>query len=154
MRSMTAIVCILDLALDSPPLVSNSTEKLEPPSAGTLRWVDIQEQSESEMVLLSERFRFHPLTLEDCLHFDQRPKVEEHDDYLYDHLVRIYESIDAARDLLGNALDAYVSMNSSRTNEIMKRLTLLSAVFLPLTFITGFFGQNFEHLPFRSDALM
>jgi magnesium transporter len=73
---------------------------------------------------------------------------------VYDHLVRIYESIDTGRDLLGNALDAYLSMQSNRTNEIMKRLTLLSAVFLPLTFITGFFGQNFEHLPFHSDALM
>ena len=73
---------------------------------------------------------------------------------VYDHLVRIYESIDTSRDLLGNALDAYLSMASNRTNEIMKRLTLLSAVFLPLTFITGFFGQNFEHLPFHSDALM
>src|SRR4030095_15069889 len=73
---------------------------------------------------------------------------------VYDPLVRIYESIDTGRDLLGNALDAYLSMTSNRTNEIMKRLTLLSAVFLPLTFITGFFGQNFEHLPFHSDALM
>jgi magnesium transporter len=45
-------------------------------------------------------------------------------------------------------------MTSNRTNEIVKRLTLLSAVFMPLTFITGFFGQNFAHLPFHSDALM
>jgi magnesium transporter len=73
---------------------------------------------------------------------------------VYDHLVRIYESIDTGRDLLGNALEAYLSMTANRTTEIMKRLTLLSAVFLPLTFITGFFGQNFEHLPFHSDALM
>jgi magnesium transporter len=43
---------------------------------------------------------------------------------------------------------------SNRTNEIMKSLTLLSAIFLPLTFVTGFFGQNFQHLPFHSDALM
>jgi magnesium transporter len=73
---------------------------------------------------------------------------------VYDHLVRIYESIDAARDLLGNALDVYLSMVGQRTNEIMKSLTLLSAIFLPLTFVTGFFGQNFEHMPFGSDALM
>jgi magnesium transporter len=45
-------------------------------------------------------------------------------------------------------------MVANRTNEIMKRLTLLSAVFLPLAFVTGFFGQNFAHLPFSSDALM
>jgi magnesium transporter len=73
---------------------------------------------------------------------------------VYDHLVRINESIESNRDLLGNALDAYLSSVSQRTNEIMKGLTIMSAIFLPLTFVTGFFGQNFEHLPFGSDLLM
>jgi magnesium transporter len=73
---------------------------------------------------------------------------------VYDHLARIVESIESNRDLLGNALEAHMSAQSQRTNEIMKTLTLMSAVFMPLTFITGFFGQNFEHLPFGSDALM
>lgn len=73
---------------------------------------------------------------------------------VYDHLVRIVESIESNRDLLGNALEAHMSAQSQRTNEIMKALTLMSAVFMPLTFITGFFGQNFQHLPFGSDALM
>lgn len=73
---------------------------------------------------------------------------------VYDHLARAVESIEAHRDLLGNALDAYHSSMSQRTNEIMKALAILSAVFMPLTFITGFFGQNFEHLPFDSDPLM
>ena len=73
---------------------------------------------------------------------------------IYDHLVRLTESVETGRDLLGNALDAYLTTISNRTNEIMKRLTIMSAIFLPLTFVTGFFGQNFEHLPFKSDALM
>jgi magnesium transporter len=78
---------------------------------------------------------------------------------VYDHLSRINESIEANRDLLGNALDAYLSAVSNRTNEIMKALTLLSAVFLPLAFVVGFFGQNFEDLPgfpnwVHSDLLM
>lgn len=73
---------------------------------------------------------------------------------IHDHLLRINETIDATRDILGNALDAYLWAASQRTNEIMKKLTLLSAVFLPLTFITGFFGQNFEHLPFGNDELL
>jgi magnesium transporter len=78
---------------------------------------------------------------------------------VHDQLVRLNESIEANRDLLGNALDAYMSAVSNRTNEIMKSLTLLSAVFLPLAFIVGFFGQNFESLPglpqwTNSDALM
>jgi magnesium transporter len=73
---------------------------------------------------------------------------------VYDHLARIVESIEGHRDLLNNALDAYMSSTSQRTNEVMKALAILSAVFMPLTFITGFFGQNFEHLPFGSDPLM
>jgi magnesium transporter len=78
---------------------------------------------------------------------------------VHDQLVRLNESIEADRDLLSNALDAYLSAVSNRTNEIMKYLTLLSAVFLPLAFIVGFFGQNFEDLPglphwTASDGLM
>ena len=78
---------------------------------------------------------------------------------VYDQLVRLNEAIEANRDLLGNALEAYLSAVSNRTNEIMKYLTLLSAVFLPLAFVVGFFGQNFDDLPFfphwmQSDALM
>ncbi len=284
------------------PVESSDEALVAPPPAGTMRWIDLAAQDERTVALLGERFGFHPLTLEDCLKFDQRPKVEEYTDYLfivmhgfskvpgegievnaielhaflgasyvvtvhtddipamapvwkrltgdpglakrgadfiyylvadsivdqnfqllddlsealddiedavlnraerrelthifrlkktlvgmrrvlspqrdvfatlakrghacikdangiyfrdvYDHLVRIYESIDAARDLLGNALDAYLSMVAQRTNEIVKRLTILSAVFLPLTFITGFFGMNFQGLPMDSAALM
>jgi magnesium transporter len=73
---------------------------------------------------------------------------------VYDHLVRISEAIDAARDILGNALDAYLSSVGQRTNEIMKRLTILSAVFLPLTFVTGFFGQNFDSLPIHQGWIL
>ena len=78
---------------------------------------------------------------------------------VYDHLVRINESIEANRDLLGDALDAYLSAVGQRTNEIMKHLTILSAIFLPLAFVVGFFGQNFDNFPFirdwvHSDRLM
>jgi magnesium transporter len=66
----------------------------------------------------------------------------------YDHLVRAYEQIDVERDLLGNAMDAYMSTVSNRLNVVMKQLTILSAIFLPPTFITSFFGQNFSALPF------
>jgi magnesium transporter len=71
----------------------------------------------------------------------------------YDHLVRAYEQIDLERDLLGNAMDAYLSTVSNRLGVIMKQLTILSAIFLPPTFITSFFGQNFTALPFDSHKL-
>lgn len=70
---------------------------------------------------------------------------------VYDHLVRLNESIEANRDLLTNTLDAHLSAVGQRTNEIMKYLTLMSAVFLPLSFVVGFFGQNFDNLPLVSD---
>ncbi len=293
---------VLDVGPEGSAVVTNGSELSRPPPPGVIRWIDICGQTEADMTLLGERFGFHPLALEDCIHIDQRPKLEEYDgnlfivihafrcpsgnaremlpqelhaflgqnylvtvhaevmapldtawkrvaadaalgrrgaDFLYyliadgvvdanfalldllsdaleeiedsvlggaqthdlknifalkhtlvgmrrtlsperdvfsllckrgsqlvsertalyfrdvyDHLVRIYESIDSARDLLGNALDAYLSMVAQRTNEIMKRLTILSAIFLPLTFITGFFGQNFKDLPIEHAWIM
>ena len=52
-----------------------SAPPLEP---GTLRWIDISNQSQAELELLAQGYKFHPLALEDCLHFDQRPKLEEY----------------------------------------------------------------------------
>jgi magnesium transporter len=69
---------------------------------------------------------------------------------VYDHIVRIYEMIETHRDLLGNALDAYYSSTSSRLNEVMKRLTLIATIFMPLSVIAGLGGVNFRHMPFDS----
>jgi magnesium transporter len=287
--------------------LSEGTERVAPPPAGVLRWIDLCAQDPPQLELLRERFDLHPLAIEDCAHLDQRPKMEEYLDHVflvtqgfsakgekirklelhelhaflgerflltvhvdevaalsegwtrlageprllergvdfayylvvdgivddnfpildriadeldeledavlarprvedlhrifelkrhlvamrkvlspqrdvlgliskrgdprisertalylrdvYDHLVRINESIEGNRDLLGNALDAYLSAVGQRTNEIMKHLTILSAIFLPLAFVVGFFGQNFDNFPFlrdwvHSDGLM
>jgi magnesium transporter len=72
---------------------------------------------------------------------------------VYDHVVRAYEEIDTERDLLGNAMEAYISMMENRTNNIMKQLTIFASIFLPLSFLTGFFGQNFTMLPIGSAFL-
>lgn len=66
----------------------------------------------------------------------------------YDHLVRIYDLIETSRDLLGNALDAYLSTVSNRLNEVLKRLTLIATIFMPISFLVGFGGMNFHLLPF------
>jgi magnesium transporter len=85
------------------------------------------------------------------------PRISEKTSFyfrdVYDHVVRAYELIDVERDLLGNAMEAYISMMENRTNVIMKQLTIFASIFLPLTFITGFFGQNFEAMPFKSMPL-
>jgi magnesium transporter len=286
---------VMDRGPDGKLDVREGVSALTPPPAGTMRWLDLEGESNETLEQLRTGFDFHPLAIEDCQQFDQRPKLEEYQDHLflvtqgfscpserlskvglhelhaflgkdylvtvhtdtllpvddvwrrvktnpaaigrgvdfvyyllqsrmveenqplldritdeleeiedrvlgrpakrdlarifalkrelirlrkvlspqrdmlamlarrgdervsertshyfrdvYDQLVRINESIEANRDLLGNALEAYLSAVSNRTNEIMKYLTLLSAVFLPLAFVVGFFGQNFESFP-------
>jgi magnesium transporter len=69
--------------------------------------------------------------------------AKDHFRNTYDHLIRLSELNDNYRELLASVRDIYVSSVSNRLNEIMKRLTVVATLFLPLTFITGFFGQNF-----------
>ena len=66
---------------------------------------------------------------------------------VYDHFLRINDIAEGYRDLVTSALDAYLSVQSNRMNEIMKALTLMSTVMMPLTFIVGLYGMNFKHMP-------
>jgi magnesium transporter len=72
---------------------------------------------------------------------------------LYDHLIRISDLVDSYRDLLSGSLDAYMSMVSNKLNDQMKQLTIIATVFLPLSFLTGFFGQNLGWLVDRLGSL-
>jgi len=65
---------------------------------------------------------------------------------VYDHLIRISDLIDTYRDLLTGAMDVYLSTVANRTNVVTKQLAIIATIFLPLSFITGFFGQNFGYL--------
>ena len=293
---------ILDVHEDGLSVVCAGLANVAPPAAGDIRWIDLVEQDADKLRVLAERFRFHPLAIEDCLHFDQRPKLESYSDHMflvihgfrvngdkaltsaavelhiflghgflvtvhesplpeldavwnrlaqdgsllrrgadyvcyliadalidgyfpvvdgimakidqledrvldvseevnlqeildlkrllvemrrvlspqrdvlallakhgegwieehtaiyfrdvYDHVLRLHETVESAREMVANTRDAYLWSASQRTNEIMKRLTILSAIFLPLTFLTGFFGQNFEDMPFGNYGLM
>jgi magnesium transporter len=62
---------------------------------------------------------------------------------VYDHLVRLGEAIDGDREMMNAAIDAYLSTASNRLNVTTKQLAVIATIFLPLTFVTGFFGQNF-----------
>jgi magnesium transporter len=65
---------------------------------------------------------------------------------LYDHLIRISDLVDNYRDLLSGVMDTHLAMVSNRLNVVMKQLTIIATIFLPLSFLTGFFGQNFALL--------
>ncbi len=62
---------------------------------------------------------------------------------VHDHIVRAIEQIDITRDLVNSTLDIHLASQSHRQNEVSKQLTIIATIFLPLTYITGFFGQNF-----------
>src|ERR671927_357373 len=74
---------------------------------------------------------------------DMRPFYRD----VYDHLVRVVDLAENYRDLISGSLEAYLSVVSNRLNEIMKVLTIFSAIMLPLTFIAGVYGMNFENMP-------
>jgi magnesium transporter len=81
------------------------------------------------------------------------PESERYIRDLYDHLIRISDMVDSYRDLLSGSLDAYMSVVSNRLNDVMKQLTIIATVFLPLSFLTGFFGQNFGWMVQRLGSL-
>jgi magnesium transporter len=74
------------------------------------------------------------------------PDSERYFRDVYDHLIRLNEMLDTQRDLMTAAVDVYLSASSNRMNAVMKDLAVIATVFLPLTFVTGFFGQNFGWL--------
>jgi magnesium transporter len=92
------------------------------------------------------------LARDDYAMIDAHDRVYYRD--VYDHLVRLADINESLRDLISGALDTYLSVTSNRTNEIMKVLTIISALFMPLAFLTGFFGMNFTNIPFDSPWLL
>lgn len=66
---------------------------------------------------------------------------------IYDHLVRIQDLVESVRDVASGTLDIYLSATSNRMNEVMKALTIVSTIFLPLTFVAGVYGMNFKYFP-------
>lgn len=66
---------------------------------------------------------------------------------VYDHTIQAIDTIESFRDISSGMLDVYLSNMSHKMNEIIKVLTIVATIFAPLTFITGFYGMNFEHMP-------
>jgi len=66
---------------------------------------------------------------------------------LYDHTIQVIDTVETYRDILSGMLDTYLSLTSNRMNEVMKVLTIIATIFIPLTFIAGVYGMNFQHMP-------
>jgi magnesium transporter len=66
---------------------------------------------------------------------------------VYDHTIQIIDTVESYRDMLSGMLDVYLSSISNRMNEVMKVLTIFAAIFIPLTFVAGVYGMNFDFMP-------
>ena len=81
----------------------------------------------------------------------ETPLIKESSDIylrdLNDHVTRIIDTVETYRDLLSGIMDIYLSTNANRMNEIMKVLTIMSSIFIPITFLAGVYGMNFKHMP-------
>jgi magnesium transporter len=96
---------------------------------------------ELRRVLSPQREVLNKLARGDFEVIDQRDRVYFRD--VYDHFVRLTDLNESLRDLVAGSLDTYLSVTANRTNDIVKALTIVSVLFMPLTFVTGFFGMNF-----------
>ena len=66
---------------------------------------------------------------------------------VYDHAVQIIEIVETYRDLASGLADMHMTVVSNRMNEVMKVLTIFASIFIPITFIAGVYGMNFDHIP-------
>jgi magnesium transporter len=113
------------------------------PTPGTLKTIFQVKRSALRLnrILSPEREVLNRLARDDYDPIPHDHRVYFRD--IYDHLVRVHDITESLRDLIAGALDTYLSAISNRTNDIMKTLTLVTVMFLPMSFLAGFFGMNF-----------
>jgi magnesium transporter len=120
---------------------------LEKPSPTTLeRLITLKHSIMSLRRIISpQREMINRLSRDEFAQVDQQSRYYFRD--IYDHLVRIQDLADTIRDIVSGAMDIYLNSTSLRLNEVMKALTIVSTIFLPLSFIAGLWGMNFTHIP-------
>jgi magnesium transporter len=92
-------------------------------------------------IIAPQREVLNKLARDDFEVIDEQARVYFRD--VYDHLVRLYDISESIRDLIGGTLDTYLSVINNHMNEIMKTLTIITSLFMPISFIGSFFGMNF-----------
>ncbi len=144
---------LVDATFDSLEMLDESVDRLQDSvlqNADTAQLVTIQDLKHSAVemrrILGAQRDMFQRLV---TLSIEQDRETTAYYRDVYDHIIRQYETVDSLRDLLTGSMDVYLSTVSNRLNMTMKALTVVASLFLPLTFLTGFFGMNFGWLVSR-----
>lgn len=126
---------------------------LEKPAPETLERLLTLKHSIMELrrVISPQREMINRLTRDEYALIDPQSRFYFRD--IYDHLVRIQDLSDTIRDIVSGAMDIYLNSTSLRLNEVMKALTIVSTIFLPLSFIAGVFGMNFVKIPIANHPI-
>ena len=130
-----AITAIEDQLLVGEPsnATLNSIQKLKREIVGARRFISPIRELVSQMLRSESRL------------IDEKTHIYLRD--VSDHVIRIIESIELHRDITSGLLDIYISSVSNRMNEVMKVLTVFASIFIPMTFLTGIYGMNFDYMP-------
>lgn len=147
---------ILDMIVDSYFLLlekaDHSLEELEEellntPSAKTLKKIQKDKHGLAFLrkALWPMREMLNHFRRIDSPLISEATKIYAYD--VYDHVIQAIETVEGFRDTMGDMLDIYISSINQRTNEIVKVLTIVSTIFVPLTFISSLYGMNFEYMP-------
>jgi magnesium transporter len=101
-------------------------------------------------IIVPQREVLNKLARGDYAVIDAKDRIFFRD--VYDHLVRLHDIAESLRDLVGGALDIYLSVINNRMNDVMKTLTVITTLFMPVSFLAGFFGMNFFQatIPFEA----
>lgn len=147
---------ILDALVDDyMPLIDEMDDEiewledrvLEKPQPATLARILALKHSTLSLrrIISPQREIMNRLSRDEFTLIDEKHRIYYRD--IYDHLVRIQDLIESVRDIVSGTLDIYLSATSNRLNEIMKALTVVSTIFLPLSFFAGVYGMNFKYFP-------
>ncbi len=148
--------CLMDAVVDhyflSVERIGDMVEELDEELLGNARHEDIPQLHRFKRNLLNLRRAIWPLreVLAGISRSESPLLQKENQMYwrdLYDHSVQVIDMVETARDTLASMHDTYLSSLSNRMNEVMKILTIISTIFIPLTFIAGVYGMNFKNMP-------
>jgi len=148
--------CLMDAVVDHYFLtverIGDLVEELDEELLGNARHEDIPQLHRFKRNLLHLRRSIWPLReVLSSISRSETPLLQKENQLfwrdLYDHSVQVIDMVETARDTLASMHDTYLSSLSNRMNEVMKILTIISTIFIPLTFIAGVYGMNFKNMP-------
>jgi magnesium transporter len=147
---------ILDEVVDEyMPIIEVMDEEIEgledeilaQPTSHTLQRILVLKHSTLTLrrMIIPQREVMNRLSRDDLPQISPQHRIYYRD--VYDHLVRIHDLSESVRDVTIGTLDTYLSVTSNRLNQVMKALTIVSTIFLPLAFVAGVYGMNFDYMP-------